>query len=146
MRIRRIEGKCTNCMLCVQDCISAVWKDIDGIPKVVAPDDCNRCSHCLAVCPQEAIEHDGLDHMQIKRIDKGLIHPDVFETITRGRRSVRRYKEKMIPDELVEKILHLVNHTPTASNSQNVDYIVVSNKKILREISTIIFGFSKKIF
>jgi len=146
MRIQRIEEKCTNCMLCVQDCISAVWKDREGIPEIAAPENCNRCSHCLAVCPQGAIEHTGLDHRQIKKTDPGLIDPDVYETITRGRRSIRRYKDKTIPDELIEKIIRLVNHSPTASNSQNVGYLVITDQKILHKISKAVFGFSKKVF
>ncbi|MCK5696189.1 MAG: nitroreductase family protein, partial [Desulfobacula sp.] len=51
-----------------------------------------------------------------------------------------------IPDELIEKIIRLVNHTPTASNSQNVGYLVVSDQKILNKISTAIFVFSTKFF
>ena len=146
MKIRRIQENCTNCMLCAKDCVSAVWRDIDGIPEIVAPDDCNRCSHCLAVCPQGAIEHDGLDHMQIKKTDVNLINPEIYETIARGRRSIRRYKDKNVPNELIEKIIRLVNHAPTASNSQNVGYLVISDKKILRKISKAIFVFSTKIF
>ncbi|WP_299977239.1 nitroreductase family protein [Desulfobacula sp.] len=146
MKIQRIEEKCTKCMLCVKDCISIVWRDIDGIPEIVAPDDCNRCSHCLAVCPQGAIEHNGLDQAQIKKTDGDLINPEVYETIARGRRSVRRYKDKNIPDELIEKVIGLVNHAPTASNSQNVGYLVISDKKILSKISNAVFVFSTKIF
>jgi nitroreductase len=146
MKIRRIEDKCTKCMLCVKDCASVVWKDRNGIPTIVAPDDCNCCSHCLCVCPHGAIEHDGLDQMQIKKIDPDFINPTVYETIARGRRSVRRYKDKNIPDELIENIISLVNYSPTATNSQNVGYLVIADKKILSKISKAIFGFSTKIF
>jgi len=146
MKIHRIEDKCTNCMLCVKDCASVVWKEINGIPKIIAPDDCNSCSHCLAVCPQGAIVHDGLDSAQIQKTDPELIDPEVYKTIARGRRSVRRYKDKNIPEELIEKVISLVNHSPTASNSQNVGYIVISDKNILKNISKAIFGFATKIF
>lgn len=146
MKIRRDEDNCTNCMLCVKDCVSVVWKDINGIPEIVAPDDCNLCSHCLAVCPQGAIEHEGLDALQIHKINPDLIDATVYETIARGRRSVRQYKDKHISDELIERVIHLVNHSPTASNSQNVGYLVISDKKILRNISNAIFDFAAKIF
>ncbi|MBT3387082.1 MAG: nitroreductase [Desulfobacula sp.] len=146
MKIRRIEEKCTKCMLCVKDCASVVWKNINGIPKIVAPGDCNRCSHCLSVCPQGAVEHGGLDWTQIQKIDPDLIDPKIYETIARGRRSVRHYKDKDIPDQLIEKVIGLVNHSPTASNSQNVGYIVVSDKNILKTISNSVFGFAVKIF
>jgi len=133
-------------MLCVKDCASIVWKEINGIPQIAAPEDCNKCSHCLAVCPQNAVEHSGLDPAQIQKTDPERLDPGVYETIARGRRSVRRYKDKNVPQELVEKVINLVNHSPTASNSQNVGYIVVSDKNILRKISKAVFGFAAKIF
>ncbi len=146
MKIRRSEDNCTNCMLCVKDCASVVWKNINNIPQIVTPDNCNLCSHCLAVCPQGAIEHAGLDALQIHRIDPDLIDASVYETITRGRRSVRHYKDKPISDELIEQVIHLVNHSPTATNSQHIEYLVILDKKILNKISNTIFGFAAAIF
>lgn len=119
MKIKRIEEKCTNCMLCVKDCISAVWRDINGVPEIVAPDDCNLCSHCLAVCPHDAIEHKGLDQIQIQKTKAAFINPEVYETIARGRRSIRQYKDKKIPDNLIGKVIHLANHAPKGGNFSN---------------------------
>ena len=146
MKIQKIEENCTKCMLCVKDCVSAVWRDVDGTPKVVAPADCNQCSHCLSVCAHGAIIHDGLDHRQVKKTDKDLISPEVYETIARGRRSVRQYKDKPVPDLLIEDVVGLVNHTPTASNSQHVEYIVITEKKIIGKISAAVFSLTTKIY
>ncbi len=146
MKIKRLDEKCTKCMLCTKDCISTVWKDIDGVPEVVAPEDCNLCSHCLAVCPHDAIEHEGLDINQIKRINTGFVDPEAFETIVRGRRSIRQYKNKRIPEELIKKVINCASQTPTATNSQHVEYIVVSDKKIMNSIAGIIFNFAVKIY
>lgn len=146
MKIQRIEENCTKCMLCVKDCISAVWRDINGTPEVINPSDCNLCSHCLSVCAHEAIRHDGLDRKQIKKNDKDLISPEVYEAITRGRRSIRQYKDKPLTDFLIEEVVDLVNHTPTASNSQHVEYIVITDKTALNKISEAVFGFSTKLY
>lgn len=146
MNIQRIEANCTKCMLCVKDCVSAVWREVDGDPEIVAPDDCNLCSHCLSVCAHDAISHDGLDRMQIQKTDKDLIRPDVYETIARGRRSVRHYKDKPVPETLIEEVVGLVNHTPTASNSQHVKYIVITDREVIKEISAKVFGFSAKLY
>jgi len=146
MKIRKNEGKCTKCMLCVKDCASVVWKDINGTPEILAPDECNKCSHCLTVCPHGAIDHDGLDFMQIKKIYTALINPEIYEVIARGRRSIRHYKDKKIPDKVINKIINLANHTPTATNSQNVEYIVISEKNILGKIANIVFNFAVKIY
>lgn len=133
-------------MLCVKECISFVWKDINGIPEPVAADDCNLCSHCLAVCPRDAISHEGLDPLQIRKIDADFIDPRIYETIARGRRSIRRYKDKKVPDKSIEKIIRLANHTPTASNSQHVGYIIISDKNILDNIASSIFTFAVNFF
>jgi len=146
MKIQKIEANCTKCMLCVKDCVSAVWRDVDGTPEVVAPADCNQCSHCLSVCAHGAIIHDGLDLRQVKKTDKDLISPEVYETIARGRRSIRQYKDKPVPDLLIEDVVGLVNHTPTASNSQHVEYIVITEKKIIGKISAAVFGLTTKIY
>ena len=60
MRIEKREDKCSECMLCVRDCVMGVWRVVDGKSKPVDIDLCNRCSHCIAVCPCDAIIHDGL--------------------------------------------------------------------------------------
>ncbi len=146
MKIKKIEENCTRCMLCVKDCISAVWRDVDGIPEVVAPSDCNLCSHCLSVCAHDAILHDGLDQNQVSKTNKDLIKPEVYRTIAQGRRSVRQYNTKSLPAELINDIINLVNHTPTASNSQHVEYIVITDKSDIDKISAAIFGLSKKIY
>lgn len=146
MEIRIINDKCTRCMLCVKDCAAAVWQEDNGVPKAAFPEDCTLCSHCLCVCPANAIEHSGLDLLQIKKIDKALVNPDAYETVVRGRRSIRYYKDRPVSDELIQKVIGLSNHTPTATNSQNVSYIVITDKEILKKISQTIFGFSVKVF
>lgn len=145
MGIIRIEEKCNLCMLCVKDCVSGVWRDVDGVPTVAAPEDCNRCSHCVSICPKNAIRHDSLDEKQIRDIEKSLINPEAYYEITATRRSVRHYKDDPVPGEIVNKILNLANYSPTASNSQNVKYIVIQDKKQLKHISKLIFDFSKRI-
>ncbi len=146
MEIRISNDKCTCCMLCVKDCAAAVWKEENGVPRPAFPEDCTLCSHCLSVCPAGAIEHSGLDPLQIKRIDKALVNPDAYETMVRGRRSIRHYRDREVPDDIIQKVIGLAGHTPTATNSQNVSYIVITDKELLKKISQTIFGFSVKVF
>lgn len=146
MEIRILDNICTRCMLCVKDCAAAVWQEDNGVPRAIFPEACTLCSHCLCVCPAGAIEHSGLDLLQIKRIDKALVNPEAYETVARGRRSIRHYKDRQVADGMIEKVIGLAGHTPTATNSQNVSYTVISDKKILKKISQTIFGFSVKVF
>ncbi len=146
MEIRRLEDKCNLCMLCVKECVSGVWREKDGQPFIVAQEACNRCSHCLAVCPKNAIIHEALDLDQVRRVKKKKVLPDVYREIIESRRSVRQYKQKPVPKEIIEDILHFARSSPTASNNQNVEYIVVTNPQVIKKVSDKIFGFSLQIY
>ena len=144
--IRKIEDRCDACMLCVKECASGVWREIDGVPMVYAPEQCNLCSHCIAVCPRSAVEHDGLDHKQIRRLQKKMISPDSFKELVLSRRSIRQYKDKPVPAHILEEIINLAGYSPTASNSQNVEYTIVTDRELLQKVSTKLFGFGERVY
>ncbi len=139
-KIRRNIEKCNLCMRCVQDCASGVWKDIADIPAMTDPDLCNRCSHCVAVCPKNAIENDFLQIDQVRRVNRKLIDSKVYKEIALSRRSIRHYIDKPVDPEIIEDIINVSKYSPTASNSQQVSYIVISNPDILFEISEMVFN------
>jgi len=145
MEISRIEDKCNECMRCVRDCVAGVWRDVDGTPVPSAPELCNLCSHCVAVCPESAIEHSKLDTKQVRRVKKKLLDPEVYREIVLDRRSVRQYKKKPVDRETIEEILDLARYSPTASNMQNVEYIVVTDRELMQRISDRAFGFGVKV-
>jgi len=144
MQIRKLDDKCDNCGRCVRDCAAGVWRDVSGVATPVAPEFCHLCSHCLAVCPKSAIEHDLLDRAQIHHIKKNLIEPDIYREIVLTRRSIRHYKKKPVSRDTVEKILYLARYSPTASNTQNVQYTVVTDSELMRRVSKRIFGLGKR--
>lgn len=145
MEIQRIADKCTGCMLCVQECVSGVWREVDGQPQPVSPELCNACGHCLAVCPAGAIRHSLLDETRIRRINRKLLDPKVYAEIVASRRSIRRYKDEPVAPETIEAIIDLARYSPTASNSQNVAYTVVTDRQVLDRVSTHIFGFGVRL-
>ncbi len=133
-------------MLCVQDCVSGVWREVNGIPEIVEPELCNRCGHCVAVCPDKAIVHDAMDTRQIRSTDRSLMKPDFYREIVRCRRSIRNYKDEQVPHDTVQHILELASHSPTASNRQDVAYTVITDKGTLDDISRTVFGLGKKLY
>lgn len=54
-----------------------------------------------------------------------------------NRRSIRKYKDKEIPDEVVAKLLHAAMQAPSANNQQPWEFIVVKNKETLKKISEV---------
>jgi len=146
MRIEKNEDQCSECMLCVQDCIAGVWRVVDGKSKPVEADLCNLCSHCLAVCPREAISHDGLKKEQIIPVNRKNLNPDIYRDIIISRRSVRQFKQEPVPKEIIEQILDLAKYAPTASNDQNVAYLVITDQRLIEETANRIFGYAMRIY
>lgn len=146
MNIKRLDDKCSNCGLCVRDCVAGVWRIVNGKPEPVAPELCNRCSHCIAVCPRDAILHDGLDAAQAVRTKRTDLKPDAFRDIVLSRRSIRQFRDRPVPRELIERIIGLARYAPTASNDQDVGYIVITDKKIIQDAAGHLFGFLLRLY
>lgn len=141
MRIQRLDDRCDKCMLCVRDCAYGVWQVVDGAPVAAKPDLCVLCGHCAAVCPRNAICHDGLDWTEIAAINRKNLQPDIFREIIVSRRAVRQFKDEPVSRDVIEQVLDVARFAPTASNDQNVSYTVVTDKKLLEETAADIFGF-----
>ncbi len=140
MSIRVLEDRCKPCLLCVRECVAGAWREEHGRPVMAAPELCNRCSHCVAVCPRGAIVHDALDPQQVRRTDRDRLIPEIYAEIVRGRRSIRQFRPKAVPADVIESIIQLAGHSPTASNQQNVGYTVICNRSRLDAISKAVFG------
>jgi nitroreductase/NAD-dependent dihydropyrimidine dehydrogenase PreA subunit len=146
MRIEKLEDKCSECMLCVRDCVMGVWRVVDGKSQPGDIDLCNRCSHCIAICPSDAIIHDGLKKEEIAAVNRKNLNPEVFHDIITSRRSIRQFKNNPIPKEVIEKIIDLARYAPTASNNQDVGYIVITDKHLIEKTAENIFGLASRLF
>ena len=60
--------------------------------------------------------------------------PDFFETLY-SRRSIRVYKDEPLPKETIDKLLEDATWAPTGSNVQPWEFIVVTDKNFIKEIS-----------
>jgi len=64
-----------------------------------------------------------------------ILEPNALLEFFKERRSIRIYKNKMIPDEEIEMILEAGRWAPSASNRQPWEFIVIKNREILKNIS-----------
>ena len=121
--------KCTGCGSCLADCQRHVL-EIKNKKAVVINDNCLKCGHCLAVCPANAVRLSGFDDkiMDVPEKPFFLNEKDLL-THLKFRRSIRQYKDTPVEKEKLEKIIEAGRITPTASNSQNVRYIILQNER-----------------
>lgn len=70
-----------------------------------------------------------------------MINPEEFLEFLKGRRSIRNFEEKQISEKEIEMILEAGRWTPSASNRQPWQFIVIKNKEFLTLVAkTAVYG------
>lgn len=103
-----------------------------------------ECSHCVAICPNNALSLDGKTAQDYPEIKVEGITGEQLLSLLQQRRSIRRYKDKPIPRETLNQIIQAVNASPTGTGSKSTGIIVISNPQTLEEISNLIFDLYEK--
>ena len=120
--------RCIGCGQCVSDCPADKLKLEDG--KAVYAPGCIQCGHCVAVCPVKAVSIPEYDMDEVEEYDAETFHvrtEEYFHAL-KFRRSIRRYKEKPVEREKLERILQAGRYTETAKNRQGCRFIVVQDQ------------------
>ncbi len=66
-----------------------------------------------------------------------MIEPEEFLSFLKSRRSIRAFQDKPIPEKEIEMILEAGRWTPSASNRQPWQFIVIKNKDTLKKIARV---------
>ena len=64
-----------------------------------------------------------------------MIKPDEFLEFIKDRRSIRSFEDKTISDTQIEMILEAARWTPSASNRQPWEFIVIKDKELLKNVA-----------
>lgn len=120
--------KCIGCGLCVKDCPSS-YLYIENGTACTNTMGCLECGHCYAICPQGAIKMTNYDCQDEPVVPMTEISSDTLLAAMRSRRTIRQFTEQPVEQEKVQKILEAGRYSPTGSNSQNVEYIILGGKQ-----------------
>ncbi|MBU3914462.1 nitroreductase family protein [bacterium] len=153
--------KCNGCKRCEQTCPIQLLMVVD---KKCRPNErydqfrCISCQNCVAVCPENAISIEG-DY----RVSKGfwknshlfagektlpMYTPEQkesapvtdeeqlteTESVILNRRSIRLYRKKQVPREMIERIIEAGRFAPSAGNNQPWKFIVIQDAEVINEI------------
>lgn len=154
--------KCTGCGRCVKSCpIQLLMVDEAGKARPNERYDhfrCICCQNCAAACPEKAItiagdyrvkegfwknedlfagtktppDPIGLGNQPIYKDFKNEL--TATEQIIYERRSVRLYKKKPVPEELVARVIEAGRFAPSAGNNQPWKFVAVTNPDVIEEI------------
>ena len=102
---------------------------------------CMGCGQCAAVCPDGAIRVDGLDWEKFKSLRPLEIGYKQLMTLMENRRSVRRYKNKPVPRDVLDRIAEAVRYAPTGTGRPTTGMIIIDNPEKLQALAGLLHDF-----
>ncbi len=127
--------KCRMDGICVAVCPMRIiaMKDSSSLPALVSGTEelCIKCGHCVAVCPHGALALDDMKTEDCPPLRAELaIDSDQAEQLIRSRRSIRVYSKKPVEREKLARLIDLAHYAPTATNSQQVQWLVINSQQL----------------
>ncbi|MDR0826490.1 MAG: nitroreductase family protein [Desulfovibrio sp.] len=129
--------KCTHCGACERDCPSGIIRLKNQLPLISKREEnsCLQCEHCLAVCPTGAISIFGHDPaVSIPLASDSFPNLQSMETLVRGRRSVRQYRQDDVPSDLIKRLLADLANSPTGCNARALSFLLSDKRELTKTI------------
>lgn len=144
------QEKCKQDGICVAECpariIEIASKEDYPRPTPDFNDFCLKCGHCVAVCPAGALSLDWLNPEDCRPVKSDLaVTPDQAEQFLCGRRSIRAFREKTVPRNILEKLLEIACSAPSAKNQQPWHWTVVQEPEEVRRMAAMVIDWMRKV-
>ena len=142
--------KCNKDYICIDECSYGFMfeKDDEGYPVInssLYEKYCIKCWHCIAICPKGAISYPGIKQEDLDKSGRrDFLSYDQVGKFIRSRRSFRTFKEEPVPHGLLSKWLDITRWTPTASNSQQLNWILVREATQVANLAGILIDWLKE--
>jgi nitroreductase/NAD-dependent dihydropyrimidine dehydrogenase PreA subunit len=130
------ESRCTRCHACADDCPVNIITLQDGWPTIpqARQASCLKCFHCLAVCPTAALSILGRNPDASTPLRGAFPHATQMETLLKGRRSVRRYRDENLDQKLIDRLLGAGWHGASGHNARQVRLTVIDEREVLQRL------------
>ncbi len=133
------KSACIMCGRCVKVCPSRIFSVSDAGGKHIEADaslGCIECGHCVDACESGAVCHSlfGEDKRHVVDVET-LPRPEAVIELIRSRRSNRAFRKEPVPKDMLDRIVEAAYLAPTASNGQELEFVVVTEPEHLRTIS-----------
>ena len=134
------QERCTRCGLCVKTCAAEVLSIESGtVVQQSVGFGCIACGHCMMVCPEECITVSGRN---LSPIDLRPLPPveeradaDALAALMAARRSVRRFADRPVEPELLERIVAMASSAPMGIPPSDVGVVTVVGFEAVHELA-----------
>lgn len=130
--------KCSICKQCIKECPTNNYS-LDGTREKVVfnPKTCIICGHCIAVCPKDAILYENMKGRVLDIEDStSVTSQNAIHNLIASKRSIRRYKNKEVPQEIMDKVIDSMKYAPTAMNLRTLKCRIISGAQQVKKFTT----------
>ena len=149
--IRIDQESCKACGICGHICPRHITETVERDKKKVTMisqerlDLCMGCGQCAAVCPTGSIHVEGMSTEEFESVRDLEIDESQLLTLMEQRRSIRRYKDKPVPREILDRISEAAHRAPTGTSSRTTGVIVIDKPEILKTFSTLVYELYERL-
>ncbi len=123
---------CLKCKHCIDVCpVNLINTNEDGEVKFIVERTtiCLGCGQCMAVCCSKAITANNLSYERdFSKLPKETVDYNHFIDFLSSRRSVRNFKKRPVPDELLNKILDSLAFAPYGASPEKMEVTMINNR------------------
>jgi len=132
MEYRIDQSKCKQCGLCMEVCPGNILEmnetgEVCFIPERLVI--CQHCGQCMAICSTGAVQVEGLSYgRELVELPEFSVDTHGFNDFLANRRSIRHFKEKPVPEEVIVRILDSLSYAPYGCEPGKLHITVVNNR------------------
>jgi NAD-dependent dihydropyrimidine dehydrogenase PreA subunit/protein-S-isoprenylcysteine O-methyltransferase Ste14/nitroreductase len=133
--------KCTGCGLCLNVCHNRCVALVGGMARINR-ELCDRCTQCIAICPQQALSWDQVP--PASHNEALLPSAEQLDELFKERRSIRFFKEDRIDRKLLQEIVGYGAYAPT--NNHELRVVMVDDAAVMEELERIVVRFNSRMY
>jgi len=132
------QSLCVQCKLCIEVCpVNIIAADEQGQINFIRKREhiCLECGQCMAICTTKAIQVKGISYeTNLFDLPKETVEYPQLINFLSHRRSVRNFKDKPVPQAMIEKIISAIDYAPYGSKPDKMHITVINGRKKIEAI------------
>jgi len=134
--------------MCIAVCPMMLFEtDPEGFPafRPGAAKSCISCGHCVAICPNGALQHARLPLSDAPLIEPGHIASGSATTnLLKSRRSIREFRDEPVAEVLIREAIDAARWAPSAINHQPLHWLVIRTPSEVRRLAGLVADYLRQ--